>query len=102
MTAPWEGVSGVEQELVGCCEPLPDDFYEDSDEDNNNEDEENETDGVSSGISSLSSPSISPDNPVGGVLLVEKGTKKRTNPSLIPILVPFFLSISTPPFAGLT
>ncbi len=65
-TSPWEGVSGVEQDLIKCCEGLPDDFYQDDSDENDNEDE-NETE-----VASSSLPSLSEIDPIGGVLAIEK------------------------------
>jgi len=63
-TSPWEGVSGFEQELVQCCEGLPDDYYESDDEQTNTANETDETDSKTT--------TMLPADPVGGVLAVEK------------------------------
>ena len=75
--SPREGVTKVERELVECCEPLPADFYSyDSDEDGG--DDGGENDGYDDG----SSLELLTD-PIGGVLSVDKGTRRYQMLSIV-------------------
>jgi hypothetical protein len=84
VTAPWEGVSNVERELVDCCESLEDHFNsnDNSDQDTDEDGDEDETDntgGLLSTNGSASSSALlsssSPTDPIGGVLAIEKETR---------------------------
>lgn len=77
VSAPWEGVSNVERELIDCCESLDSDFYSRDNYLGIKGDDDETDSGVPLLDASLSSPAL-PSSPsknlIGGVLAVEKET----------------------------